>query len=92
MDGKMAETLVRTGPGTKMGSLLRRYWAPVLFSSEIAGPDCPPVRVRILSEKLLAFRDTAGRPALIDEFCSHRGASLYLGRNERTAFAARIMG
>jgi nitrite reductase/ring-hydroxylating ferredoxin subunit len=54
----------------------------VLLSSEIAEPDCPPVRVQILGEKLLAFRDTSGQPGLIDEFCSHRGVSLYFGRNE----------
>jgi phthalate 4,5-dioxygenase len=62
MDRKMAEILVRTGPGTVMGDLLRRYWAPVLHLSEIAKPDCPPVRVRILGEKLLAFPGL-GRPA-----------------------------
>lgn len=88
----MSETLVRTGPGTEMGNLLRRYWAPVLLCREIAEPDCPPVRVRILGEKLLAFRDSQGRPALIDEFCSHRGASLYLGRNEENGIRCSYHG
>jgi phthalate 4,5-dioxygenase len=92
MHKKMAETLVRTGPGTPMGNLLRRYWAPALLSSEIAEPDCPPVRVRLLGEKLLAFRDSEGRPALIDEFCSHRGASLYLGRNEENGIRCSYHG
>ena len=92
MDRKMADTLVRTGPGTPMGNLLRRYWVPALLRSEIVEPDCPPVRVRLLGEKLLAFRDSEGRPALIDEFCSHRGASLYLAGTRRTAFAAPITG
>jgi len=92
MDRKMSETLVRTGPGTEMGNLLRRYWAPVLLCSEIAEPDCPPVRVRILGEKLLAFRDSEGRPALIDEFCSHRGASLYFGRNEENGIRCSYHG
>jgi nitrite reductase/ring-hydroxylating ferredoxin subunit len=82
MNKETAEILVRTGPGTAMGELMRRYWVPVLLSSEIAEPDCPPVRVQILGEKLLAFRDTSGQPGLIDEFCSHRGVSLYFGRNE----------
>jgi phthalate 4,5-dioxygenase oxygenase subunit len=82
MDKETAELLVRTGPETPMGKLMRRYWVPVLLSSEIAEPDCPPVRVKILGEKLLAFRDSEGRPALVDEFCAHRGASLFLGRNE----------
>ena len=58
MNKEMAETLVRTGPGTRMGNLMRRYWVPVLLSREIADPDGPQVRVQILGEKLLAFRDT----------------------------------
>jgi phthalate 4,5-dioxygenase len=78
----VTDTLVRTGPGTRMGALLRRYWVPVLLSSEIAEPDCAPVRVKILGERLLAFRDSNGTPGLIDEFCAHRGVSLFLGRNE----------
>ena len=82
MNKEMAETLVRVGPGTPMGTLLRRYWVPVLLQSEIAERDCAPVRVKILGEKLLAFRDSEGRPALVGEFCAHRGASLFLGRNE----------
>jgi phenylpropionate dioxygenase-like ring-hydroxylating dioxygenase large terminal subunit len=82
MDKQMAETLVRTGPGSPMGQLMRRYWVPVLSSSEIAQPDGPQVRVQILGEKLLAFRDSEGKPGLIDEFCSHRGVSLFFGRNE----------
>ena len=79
---EMMKTLVRTGPDTPTGKLLRRYWVPVLLSSEIAEPDGPQVRVQILGEKLLAFRDSEGRPGLISEFCSHRGVSLYFGRNE----------
>ena len=82
MDRETAETLVRTGPDTPMGTLMRRYWVPILISEEIAEPDGPQVRIKILGEKLLAFRDTSGRPGLIDEFCTHRGASLYFGRNE----------
>lgn len=60
MNKDMADTLVPTGPATRMGNLMRRYWVPVLLSSEIAEPDGPQVRVQILGEKLLAFRDTAG--------------------------------
>jgi len=92
MDKNMSETLVRTGPGTAMGSLMRRYWVPVLLASEIAEPDCPPVRVQILGEKLLAFRDSEGQPALIDEFCSHRGVSLYFGRNEENGIRCSYHG
>jgi phenylpropionate dioxygenase-like ring-hydroxylating dioxygenase large terminal subunit len=82
MDRETAELLVRTGPHTAMGRLMRRYWVPVLLSSEIAEPDCAPVRAKILGERLIAFRDTEGRAGLIDEFCAHRGTSLFLGRNE----------
>jgi nitrite reductase/ring-hydroxylating ferredoxin subunit len=53
-----------------------------MLAAEIAEPDCAPVRVKILGERLLAFRDSQGRPGLVDEFCAHRGVSLFLGRNE----------
>ena len=76
------ELLVRTGPGTPMGEVMRRYWTPALLSSEIAEPDGPPVRVKLLGENLVAFRDTSERVGLIDEYCAHRRASLWLGRNE----------
>jgi nitrite reductase/ring-hydroxylating ferredoxin subunit len=82
MDKETVELLVRTGPGTPMGRLMRRYWVPVMLASEVAERDGPPVRVKILGERLLAFRDTEGRLGLIDEFCAHRGVSLFLGRNE----------
>jgi phthalate 4,5-dioxygenase oxygenase subunit len=82
MAHEMTETLVRVGPGTPMGNLLRRYWVPVMLQSEVAEPDCAPVRVKILGERLLAFRDTDGNLGLIDELCAHRGVSLFLGRNE----------
>ena len=65
-----------------MGKLIRRYWIPALLSDEIPEPDCPPVRVHILSERLVAFRDSQGRVGLLEEHCSHRGTSLFFGRNE----------
>ena len=61
MNKDMAETLVRTGAGTPMGNLMRRYWVPILLSGEIAEPDGPQIRVQILGEKLLAFRDFGRR-------------------------------
>jgi nitrite reductase/ring-hydroxylating ferredoxin subunit len=76
------ELLTRIGPGTAMGSLMRRYWIPALFSEHLPGPDCPPVRVKLLGERLVAFRDTDGALGLLDEHCPHRTASLYFGRNE----------
>ncbi len=76
------ELLTRTGPGTPMGSLMRQYWIPAARSDELPEPDCPPVRIRLLSENLLAFRATSGRVGLIQNHCPHRGASLFYGRNE----------
>jgi phenylpropionate dioxygenase-like ring-hydroxylating dioxygenase large terminal subunit len=76
------DLLTQTGPETPMGQLFRRYWQPVLLAEELPANDCPPVRVKILSERLLAFRDSTGRYGLIDEFCAHRGVSLWFGRNE----------
>jgi phthalate 4,5-dioxygenase len=75
------ELLTRIGPGTPMGELLRQYWHPVLFTSELEA-DGSPRRVRLLGEDLIAFRDTSGRPGLMANNCPHRGASLFFGRNE----------
>jgi len=76
------EALTRVGPGTPMGELMRRYWIPAAFSHQVETPDCPPVRVKLMGEHLVAFRDTAGRVGLIDERCPHRTASMFYGRNE----------
>ena len=78
------ELVTRTGPGTPMGEVMRRYWMPALISSELPEPDCAPVRVQLLGEELVAFRDTEGRIGLLDEFCPHRRVSLWLGRNEES--------
>ena len=76
------DLVTQTGPGTPMGRLFRSYWTPVLLAEELPENDCPPVRVKVLSERLVAFRDSHGRYGLIDEFCPHRGASLWFARNE----------
>ena len=76
------QLITETGPGTPAGNLLRRYWIPALLSEEIPSRDCAPVRVKMLSEELVAFRDTQGRIGLIAENCAHRGTSLFFGRNE----------
>lgn len=76
------DLITQTGPGTPMGELFRCYWIPALLAEELPEPDCPPVRVELLSEKLIAFRDTEGRLGLMDELCAHRRASLWFGRNE----------
>ncbi len=76
------ELLTRVGPGTPMGDLMRRYWVPVVFSNQIERPDSPPIRVKLLCENLVVFRDTKGRVGLLDERCPHRTASMFFGRNE----------
>ena len=74
--------LTRVGPGTPMGEVMRRYWIPALLDWELPEPDCPPVRLRLLGEDMVAFRDTSGRLGVLDEYCPHRLTSLWLGRNE----------
>jgi len=76
------ELLTQTGPGAPMGDMFRQYWIPALLAQELPENDCPPVRVKLLSERLLAFRDSNGKYGLMDEFCAHRGVSLWFGRNE----------
>jgi phthalate 4,5-dioxygenase oxygenase subunit len=76
------ELITRVGPGTPMGDVLRRYWMPILLDWELPGPDCDPVRVKILGENLVAFKDTEGRIGLLANECPHRRVSLYFGRNE----------
>jgi phthalate 4,5-dioxygenase len=76
------ELVTRVGPGTPMGEAMRRYWLPALLAEELPAPDGPPVRVRLLGEDLVAFRDSAGQLGLLGAHCPHRGASLYFGRNE----------
>ncbi|HEY4264577.1 MAG TPA: Rieske 2Fe-2S domain-containing protein [Micropepsaceae bacterium] len=86
------DILTLTGAGTAMGQLFRSYWIPALLSSELSEPDCPPVRVQLLSEKLIAFRDSQGRLGLIEEFCAHRRVSLWFGRNEENGLRCPYHG
>jgi phthalate 4,5-dioxygenase len=86
------EFVTRTGPATPMGELMRRYWIPALQADELRENDCPPVRVKLLCERLVAWRDTSGRYALTDEFCAHRGVSLWFGRNEENGLRCPYHG
>ncbi|MDB5991223.1 MAG: rieske 2Fe-2S region [Herbaspirillum sp.] len=86
------ELLTQTGSGTPMGDLFRRYWIPAIMSSELPENDCPPVRVKLLSERMIAFRDSEGKLGLIDEFCAHRGVSLWFGRNEESGLRCPYHG
>src|SRR5256885_12294049 len=87
-----SDLLTQTGPGTPMGQLFRAYWLPALPAEELPENDCPPVRVKLLSERLIAFRDSEGRYGLIDEFCAHRGVSLWFGRNEESGLRCAYHG
>jgi phthalate 4,5-dioxygenase len=75
--------LTRVGPGTPMGDLFRRFWLPALLSREVSEPDGTPVRLRILCEDLVAFRDTKGRVGIVAAYCPHKSAPLFFGRNEQ---------
>src|SRR5215471_2596139 len=76
------ELVTRVGPGTPMGSLMREYWVPAMLASEVPSPDSDPVRVMLLGEKLIGFRDSNGAPGLIQNNCPDRGASLFFVFNE----------
>ena len=76
------DLLCRTGPGTPMGNLFRRFWLPVALSRELPKPDCAPVRIRILSEDLIAFRDTDGQVGLLDAFFCCRGERPIMGSSK----------
>ena len=76
------ELVTTIDKGTPMGELFRRFWLPVALASELPGPDCAPVRVKVLNEDLIAFRDSSGRPGIVDAYCPHRGAPMFFGRNE----------
>jgi len=70
-------TLTHVGPGTPMGELMRRYWQPVARSADLGER---PLRLSILGEDLVLFRDGSGRLGLLHRHCTHRGAGLELGR------------
>ena len=77
MDQELQELLTRIGPGTRMGSLLRRYWHPVAATTELAAGETRAVR--LLCEDLVLFRTASGRLGLLEEACPHRRVSLVCG-------------
>ncbi len=81
LSAEQNERITRSGPGTPLGALLRRYWQPAALAEELAG-DRPLRRVRLLGEDLVLFRDEAGRPGLLGRHCPHRGVDLSFGRLE----------
>ena len=82
------DQICRVGPGTPMGTMMRRYWHPVCTSAQLPKPDAPPLRVRLLGEHYVAFRDSDGKVGLLEELCMHRGSSLALARVEEGGSAA----
>ncbi|MBN9079861.1 MAG: ring-hydroxylating oxygenase subunit alpha [Rhizobiales bacterium 62-17] len=86
------ETLTRTDAGTSMGQYFRRFWQPVALSRELPEPDGAPLRVTIMGENLVAFRNSKGVVGLVDARCPHRGADLYFGRNENCAIRCVFHG
>jgi phthalate 4,5-dioxygenase oxygenase subunit len=86
------ELLCRIEGDAPMGRMMRRYWIPACMSEEAAEPDGDPVRVRLFGEDLVVFRDTEGRLGVIEEYCPHRGASLFYGRNEASGLRCLYHG
>jgi len=76
------ELLIRSGAATPAGQYLRRFWLPVALSRELPAVDGPPIRLKVMGEELIAFRDSNGRVGLVEPRCPHRGANLFFGRNE----------
>jgi phthalate 4,5-dioxygenase oxygenase subunit len=86
------ERLTRTGPDTSMGRFFRRFWQPVALSRQLPEPDGAPIRVKIMGEDLVAFRNAKGVVGLVESRCPHRGADLYFGRNEDCAIRCVFHG
>ncbi len=86
------ERLTRVGAGTQMGDLLRRYWLPFLMSDDLPERDGEPVRVTLLGEPLLAFRNTDGKVGLVQRNCPHRWADMFFGRNEENGIRCTYHG
>jgi phthalate 4,5-dioxygenase oxygenase subunit len=86
------ELMCRVGPGSPMGDLLRHYWLPAFLASDLPVADGRPLRIRLLGEDLVAFRDSQGLPGLLANNCPHRGASLFFGRNEEDGLRCAYHG
>lgn len=84
--------MCETGRGTPMGEAMRRFWIPALSAYQLPEPDCPPVKVEIMGEKLVAFRNTEGVVGILSEKCCHRGASLAMGRVEECGIRCLFHG
>src|SRR5947209_11115360 len=88
---KDSDDLLRVGAGTAMGEMMREYWIPAVMSSELEC-DGAPLRLMLLGEKLIAFRDSSGRIGVLDHRCPHRCASMFFGRNEENGIRCAYHG
>jgi phthalate 4,5-dioxygenase oxygenase subunit len=86
------DLLCRVEGDAPMGKMMRNYWIPACLSEEVAEPDGTPLKVRLLGDNLVVFRDTDGRLGVLDEQCPHRGASLAYGRNEENGLRCLYHG
>jgi phthalate 4,5-dioxygenase oxygenase subunit len=86
------DLLCRIEGDAPMGRMMRRYWMPACLSEEVEERDGAPLRIRLLGEDLVVFRDTSGRLGIVDEHCSHRRASLSYGRNEENGLRCLYHG
>ncbi len=84
------DLLCEVGPGTLMGELFRRFWLPATLPWELPEPDCAPVRLRLLSEDLVLWRNTDGSVGAMQNACPHRGASMFFGRNEENGLRCGV--
>jgi phthalate 4,5-dioxygenase len=84
--------ITQTNAGTPMGELFRRYWLPVMLPEEVPAPDSPPIRLKIMGEYVVAFRDSNGDVGLVEAFCPHRRAPLFYGRNEECGLRCAYHG
>jgi phthalate 4,5-dioxygenase oxygenase subunit len=84
--------VAKTGTVVCCSTLLRRFWLPALISTELPEPDGAPIRLKPMSEQLVAFRDSTGKVGIVQNNCPHRGASLFFGRNEESGLGCVYHG
>jgi len=86
------ERLCRVGPGSPGGEMFRSVWLPALLAKQLPEPGCAPVRLRLLGEDLVAYRDGAGTVGIVQSSCAHRLAPLYYGRVEEKGIRCSYHG
>lgn len=87
-----SDVLSEVGKGTKMGALFRSVWLPALLSSQLPSPGGTPVRIKLLGEELVAFRNGKGEVGIVQANCAHRLAPLFYGRVEESGIRCNYHG